>query len=149
MIYADPSFLFSFYAWDDNTAAAQQLYQQDRRRPLLFTPWQRFELRNAVRLVTHRLQRSKLTIRFQGGNVFREIESDLAAGRLKHRDPNCLDTLRLAEELSARHTEFLGTAAVDLWHVASAIVLEADMFWTFDEEQRGLARATGKFHKVA
>ena len=52
MIYADPSFLFSFYAWDDNTAAAQKLYHQDGRRPLVFTPWQRFELRNAVRLAT-------------------------------------------------------------------------------------------------
>ena len=149
MIYADPSFLFSFYAWDDNTAAAQKLYHQDRRRPLVFTPWQRFELRNAVRLVTHRLRRAKLSIQFQGGNVFREIESDLAAGRLKHRESDWLDTLRLAEALSASHTELLGCAAVDLWHVASAILLEADTFWTFDEEQRSLARATKKFDKVA
>ncbi len=63
MIYADTSFLFSFYAWDDNTASAQELYQRDRRRSLIFTPWQRFELRNAVHLVGHR--RSKLPVRFQ------------------------------------------------------------------------------------
>ena len=149
MIYADLSFLFSFYAWDDNTAAAQQLYHQDRRRPLVFTPWQRFELRNAVRLATHRLKRAKLPIRLAGGNVFREIESDLAAGRLKHRDANWLETLRLAEDLSANHTELLGSAAMDLWHVASAILLEADTFWTFDMEQRSLARTTKKFKTVA
>jgi len=149
MIYADPSFLFSFYAWDNNTAAAQRLYHGDRRRPLLFTPWQRFELRNAIRLVTHRLKRAKLPIQFQSGNVFREIEADLSAGRLMHREHDWLDTLRLADELSSKHTELLGSAAVDLWHVASAILLEADTFWTFDEDQQALARATRKFGTVA
>ena len=149
MIYADPSFLFSFYAWDDNTAAAQRLYQRDQRRPLIFTPWQRFELRNAIRLVTHRLKRAKSPIRFQSGNVFREIEADLSAGRLKHREHDWLETIRLADDLSSKHTELLGSAAVDVWHVAVAILLEADAFWTFDEDQQVLARATGKFGTVA
>ena len=126
-----------------------QLYDQDRRRPLLFTPWQRFELRNAVRLVTYRLRRSKLPSRFQGGNVFRELERDLSAGRLKHREPDWLDTLQLAEDLSAKHTNLIGSAAVDLWHVASAILLEANAFWTFDDDQRALARATKQFDTVA
>lgn len=90
-----------------------------------------------------------MPIRFQSGNVFREIEADLSAGRLKHREHDWLDTLRLAEDLSARHTEALGSAAVDLWHVAAAILLEADTFWTFDEEQQALARATKKFDTVA
>ena len=115
----------------------------------LFTPWQRFELRNAIRLVTHRLKRAKLPTRFQSGVVFREIEADLSAGRLMHREHDWLDTLRLADELSSKHTELLGSAAVDLWHVASAILLEADTFWTFDEDQQALARATRKFGTVA
>jgi hypothetical protein len=95
------------------------------------------------------LKRTRLPIRFQSGNVFREIEADLFAGRLKHREPDWLDTLRLAEDLSSRHTELLGNAAVDLWHVASAILLEADTFWSFDEEQQELARATRTFRTVA
>jgi PIN domain len=149
MIYADPSFLFSFYAWDDNTTEAQKVYQRDRRRPLIFTPWQRFELRNAVRLVTHRLKRASVPIRFQTGNVFREIEADLSAGRLVHREHDWLDTLKLADGLSSSHTELLGSAAVDIWHVASAILLEADTFWSFDQDQQALARATRKFASVA
>jgi hypothetical protein len=71
----------------------------------------------------------------------------LSAGRLKHREPDWVDTLRLAEDLSSRHTELLGNAAVNLWHVASAILLEADTFWSFDEEQQELARATRKFRR--
>ncbi len=49
MIYADPSFLTSLYTWDANTKTAQQTYASNGRRPLVFTPWQRLEVRNAVR----------------------------------------------------------------------------------------------------
>ncbi len=81
--------------------------------------------------------------------VFREIEADLSAGRLKHREHDWLDTLKLAEDLSARHSEALGSAAVDLWHVAGAILLEGDTFWTFDEEQGGARAGDQKFVTVA
>jgi hypothetical protein len=64
MIYADPSFLFSFYAWDQN------------------------------------------------------------------------------------YTEATGAAAVDVWHVAAAILQQADTLWTFDEEQRETALRSGKFKRV-
>ena len=148
MIYADSSFLFSLYAWDDNTAAASRVYRADGRRPLLFTPWQRLELRNAVRLVVHRLKAAGQPIRFQAGNVFRRIEADLDGGCLRHADTEDRAVFRLAETLSAAHTEALGCAAVDLWHVAAAIALEADTFWTFDQDQHSLASATGRFRRV-
>jgi hypothetical protein len=148
MIYADPSFLFSFYAMDGNTQAAATLYSADARRPLLFTPWQRFELRNAVRLAGHKLRRQGRTIPFQAGNVFKRVDEDLSAGRLKHEEPNWRETLQMCEELSELHTDALGCASVDLWHVASALVLKADTFWTFDGDQRALAKATGKLRRV-
>jgi len=148
MIYADTSFLFSFYALDQNTRAAVTTYSGDGRRPLLFTPWQRFELRNSTRLTLQRLRRSGQTVPFQIGNVFRLVDESLNAGRLRHEEPAWRDNFRLAEELSEAHTETLGSAAVDLWHVAAAILLEADTFWTFDQEQRTLASATGAFRRV-
>jgi hypothetical protein len=148
MIYADSSFLFSLYAWDDNTLRAQKAYESDRRRPLFFTPWQTLELRNAVRLAAHRLARSGETVRFKIGNVFKRMDDDLSAGRLKYQQPDWKDTLALAEQLSAEHTEQLGTAAVDLWHVATALILRADTFWTFDIDQRRLATATKKIQRV-
>lgn len=148
MIYADPSFLFSFYAMDGNTQAAASVYSSDARRPLLFTPWQRFELRNTVRLASYKLNRQGRTIPFQSGNVFKRVEEDLAAGRLKHEEPDWRDIFRLAEELSDAHTKLLGCASVDLWHVAAALLLKADTFWTFDEDQRALAKATAKIRRV-
>jgi hypothetical protein len=35
-----------------------------------------------------------------------------------------------------------------LWHVAAAVLLRVDTFWTFDEEQRKLAVAAARFSHV-
>jgi hypothetical protein len=148
MIYCDPSFLFSLYAWDDNTGSALKTYSADARRPLIFTPWQRLETRNAVRLAAHKLRRAGKTIPFQPGNVFKRMDQDLAAGILKYQEPDQVEALRLAEDLSDAYTETLGSAAVDLWHVAQAVLLEAEVFWTFDSDQRKLARSIKKFRVV-
>ena len=148
MIYADPSFLCSLYGWDDNTELAQNTFERDARRPLIFTPWQRFEVRNAIRLAAHKLRRAGQTVPFQTGNVFRRMDADVSAGRLRHQEADWRDTLRLAEEISEENTEDLGAASVDLWHVASAVLLGADTFWTFDEDQRKLADAVSQFRRV-
>ena|SRR5205823_3271411 len=148
MIYADPSFLFSLYAWDVNTALAAGTYSKDARRPLVFAPWQRFELRNSIRLAVHKLRRSGQTVPFQPGNVFKQMEEDLSAGRLKHLDTDWRETLRLAEELSSDHAEETGAGATDIWHVASAILLRAETFWTFDKQQYELAKATDNIRNV-
>jgi hypothetical protein len=148
VIYADPSFLFSLYATDAQSAKAEATYHADGRRPLLFTPWQRFELRNAIRLASQRYTSSGQAVPFRVGNVFKLITDDLDAGILQHEEPAWRDTFRLAEELSSQHTDRLGCAAVDLWHVANAIVLEADTFWTFDTDQHALAVAVRRFRKL-
>jgi hypothetical protein len=148
VIYADPSFLFSLYAWDENTKAASAAFSKEQRRPIFFTPWQRFELRNAVRLASGRLMRSGLPLLFQTGNVFKAVQEDIKAGRLEHAEPDWRETLRLAEELSDAHTEQIGSASVDVWHVAAAVLLGADIFWTFDGTQQKLASKCGHIPKV-
>ena len=45
-------------------------------------------------------------------------------------------------------SETLGAAGVDLWHVAAAVLLEVDTFWTFDADQYKLAKAVRKFSHV-
>jgi hypothetical protein len=148
MIYCDPSFLFSLYAWDGNTGSALKIYSTDARRPLIFTPWQRLEARNAVRLAAHKLRRAGKTVPFRPGNVFKRMDEDLAAGILKYQEPDQVEVFRLAEDLSDAFTESLGSAAVDLWHVAQAVLLGAEAFWTFDSDQRMLARSIKKFRTV-
>jgi hypothetical protein len=148
VIYADASFLTSLYGWDGNTDIAQETYEADSRRPLAFTPWQRFEVRNAIRLAAHKLRRAGRIVPFKPGNIFKRLDADLATGLLKHQEPDWRETLRLCEELSREHTEPLGAAAVDLWHVSAAVLLRADTFWTFDGDQRKLAVTVARFKHV-
>jgi hypothetical protein len=148
MIYANPSFLCSLYGLDGNSPRAELTYRADARRPLFLTPWQRFEVRNAMRLAVHQCKRAKRAITVQIGSVFKQIQEDLALGRLRHAEVDWRESMRLAEELSAEHTEATGAGSVDAWHVAAAMLLEADTFWTFDQEQRELAVRAGLFKRV-
>ncbi|HEY0454731.1 MAG TPA: hypothetical protein VGE41_00035 [Verrucomicrobiae bacterium] len=45
--------------------------------------------------------------------------------------------------LAAAHTERLGARAIDLLHVASALMLESELFLTTDLRQAQLAKAEG------
>jgi predicted nucleic acid-binding protein len=48
-----------------------------------------------------------------------------------------------AKRLAKKHTLPLGTRTFDVLHVASALVSEADTFYTFDVNQRKLAKSEG------
>jgi predicted nucleic acid-binding protein len=50
---------------------------------------------------------------------------------------------RTARELSLRHTARHGSRTYDLLHVASALLLGCDTFWSFDTKARALAQAEG------
>jgi hypothetical protein len=48
-----------------------------------------------------------------------------------------------ARELSATHSEETGARAIDLLHVACALLLESEVFLTSDRRQAALAKAEG------
>jgi hypothetical protein len=48
-----------------------------------------------------------------------------------------------ATQIAARHTPAFGTRALDVLEVASALVLNADTFYTFDRKQAKLAVTLG------
>ena len=49
----------------------------------------------------------------------------------------------VSSQLARRHGAKLGLRTLDTLHVASALELKAECFWTFDERQKKLARAVG------
>jgi len=49
----------------------------------------------------------------------------------------------LARRLSRRHTAKVGTRSLDIIHVASALLLRPEVFYSFDERQRRLAETEG------
>lgn len=50
---------------------------------------------------------------------------------------------QMAVTISRRHTAKMGVRTLDVVHVATAVVLKPDAFFTFDDRQRKLAKAEG------
>ena len=46
-------------------------------------------------------------------------------------------------EIARLYTPRLGTRTIDTLHVAAALELGAERFWTFDDRQKKLAKAAG------
>ena len=136
MHYADTSFLAALYLDIDRHHRTAVRFMSETAPDILFTPFNRVELRNAIR---QRLHREQLQVS-DADRIFAEIDADLREGFLVHRPINHTDVYRLADELSAKQP---GQRTLDLLHVASAIALKARTFLTFDEHQAALGIAAG------
>ena len=136
--YADASFLVSLYGQDANSAEAQRL-AAGLKAPFAFTPLLRHEARNAFRLAVFRNEITPGECR----EFLAAIEADIKTGALVEAPVAWAEVFAEAEALSAAHTEKLGTRASDVLHVASAAVLGAKDFFTFDTRQKALAVKAG------
>jgi predicted nucleic acid-binding protein len=88
-------------------------------------------------------------------HIFRKAitrsEADHVLGRFQeHRAQNLWRETPLPDrafevcaELAHRHAARLGVRTLDTLHVACALELKAEHFWTFDERQAKLATAVG------
>ena len=138
MVYADTSFLFSLVLHDANTAAAGA-YLKGHAASLVFTPWQRCELQNAIRLSVWRGNCDAPAAK----RALARITADIAAGNLTETPLVWPDVLAIADELSEKHTAALGVRSLDLLHVAAAVSLDVKTFLTCDGRQLALARVAG------
>jgi len=138
VIYPDTSFLFSLYVTEETTPLAEA-YGVGLSEAMIFTPFHRLELRAALRLRVFRGDLSLDNLKM----AFRDNEEDLAQGILQHTPLVWADALREAERLGEAHLAEIGARSGDLLHVASAVVLGAKEFVTFDQRQTALARRAG------
>lgn len=107
--------------------------------PLAITSLNQFELHNAIRLSVFR----KLLDRRVAAADLELIRKDIAAGVLIPTPCDWVSVHARAERLSFERTAKSGHRAMDLLHVASALVLGAADFLTFDQNQGRLAFALG------
>ncbi|HEY6302166.1 MAG TPA: type II toxin-antitoxin system VapC family toxin [Terriglobales bacterium] len=135
-IYADTSFFVSLYVIDRHTAEVERRL---RARPSLWmTPLHVAEWTHAIeqhvfRKAITRSEADRLLQRFQehrSQNLWREAPVPDRASEV------CAD-------LARRHAARLGIRTPDTMHVASALELKGEHFWTFDERQAKLAVAAG------
>lgn len=132
--YADTGFLVSLYGQDAHSAAASVLV---RSKPVfILTCLGETEFTNAVEL---RVFRKEWTRR-EARSVHEQFLQHQAAGVFRS-EPLGSEVWEKALILSRRHSSILGARTLDLLHVATALVLRPDVFYTFDERQRKVAKA--------
>jgi len=135
-VYADSSFFVSTCVLDVHTAEATLRMAQ--RPAVWITALNRAEVANAI----HRY-------------VFRgAISAADALASWSHFEQDCARviwipinfperTWETSIALARRHGPTLGVRTLDSLHVACALELKAEKFWTFDERQARLADAVG------
>jgi predicted nucleic acid-binding protein len=135
-VYADSSFLASVYVTDMHTPEALRRMSQHPR--LWFTPFHEVEISHAIARQV-----------FQGymadaraNRAFRELSRDCTEGVWALTGfPEA--AFARGAMLARAHVAKLGTRTLDSLHVACALELKVQHFWTFDERQAKLAKAAG------
>lgn len=136
-IYADTSFLVSLYSLDANSSVAAQTIRESCGERYI-TVLGELEVLNAFEL---RVFRKELSMQ-QVQTSLDDFEEDLANGILLLR-PLSEQVFERARQLSRQTTARLGTRTADLLHVAAALELDVDSLFSFDQQQRKLARTLG------
>jgi len=136
--FADTGFVASLYLKESTSAPARAAIQAG---PVVLplTPLAALELRNAF---NRAVQRQRITAA-QRDALWRDVEADIASGFLVPTPVDADELHRKARQLSDCHTPALGTRTLDLLHVAAALLLEAKVFFSFDDRQRKAAASEG------
>ena len=138
MICADTSFYFSLYGNDANSKHALA-WIRDCRQALQVSPYNRFELNNALRFAAFRGVLSPS----EAENHLARFSVAIKQGRLIEESINLSEVLDEAGRLSAKYTIERGHRSFDILHVAAANVMHAETFLTFDANQGQLAQSEG------
>jgi predicted nucleic acid-binding protein len=135
-VYADSSFFVSIYLEDRHSKTAEQLISSGTR--VWFTPLHYAECTHAVvQQVFH-----KNLPATDAQQAYSHLEKDRAAGLWVEAEmPE--QVFDVCADLARRYGPRMGVRTLDSLHVACALQLKAELFWTFDERQAKLAKAAG------
>jgi predicted nucleic acid-binding protein len=136
MVCVDSSFLASLYAQEIHSSEAHRRVAQ--KPQTWITPLNRAELAHAFHYQVFRSRISATEAKL----AWSQFEQDCARQVWLQVDlpdamwETCID-------LAKKFGPALGVRTLDSLHVACALELGADKFWTFDERQAKLAEAAG------
>jgi predicted nucleic acid-binding protein len=135
-VYVDSTFLVSLYVTDIHSSEARRRVQGVPS--LTITSLHRAEWAHA--LAQHQ---------FRGNMTPKEAQrahdrfSSGEAARLWRAVPLPENAFELCADLARRYGSKFGMRTLDTLHVACALELKAERFWTFDDRQAKLAKAQG------
>jgi len=136
MIYADSSLLVSSYVEDVHSVEADR--RMNAAPSVWITPLNRSEVAHAIHQC---IFRGSLALP-DAQSAWKDFQKDCKEGiwipvNLPER------TWEISIDLARRHGPTLGVRTLDSIHVACALELKAEKFWTFDDRQARLAEAVG------
>lgn len=105
---------------------------------LFLTPLHSAELAHAIE---QNVFRGRISAE-SAARVYLELERDRRAGLWREVGQPEL-TFDVSVDLVRAHTAVIGNRTLDTLHVAAALELKSNRFWTFDERQAKLAKAVG------
>lgn len=138
VIACDTSFLFSLYGSDAHSQRAVAWVAQNKLA-LCLNSLTHFELGNALRFSEFR----KVIPVGSAAAYWAGFEAAISQGRLIVVTSNLADVVDEAKRLSSIRTLHGGHRGFDILHVASALMMKATQFLTFDENQKNLAESEG------
>jgi predicted nucleic acid-binding protein len=134
--YADTSFFVSLYVKDTHSITADHMLRGGERPPI--TPLHIAEWTHAI---AQQVFRRHMTVT-EADRLHRDFYEDRSA-RIWQTISVPETALEVCTDLGRRYGPKLGMRTLDSLHVACALELKAERFWTFDIRQRKLARAVG------
>jgi len=146
-VYADTSWWLAYKCRRDaHHELATSLFDAHPEAEVLWTSWQRVEVFNSFRQAEH----LGLLAKGESQPLIHSLQQEVKLGYWPHIEFDWTGAVRLAAEISAKHSAALMIRAMDLFHVAIAHELSVTAFLSFDEDQLGLAKASGlKLLKLA
>jgi predicted nucleic acid-binding protein len=134
--YVDTSFLVSLYLQDSHSHTADRMLQS--LTDCFLTPLHQAEWFHAI---AQHVFRGVIT-ETKAGELHSLFEQDMKTGPWQNVGmPE--QAFELCADLARRYGPKLGVRTLDSLHVACAVELKAERFWTFDERQAKLAKARG------
>jgi predicted nucleic acid-binding protein len=137
--YADASFLVSAFGKDAHTPTAIRWLRSFTEFPILVSRLTLLEADTALRaaVLGKRITGEEMTSALHG------IHRALKEGFLVRREVPTHQWYPQAHRISAHDTHRSAARALDIMHVAAAVVLRAKGFLSFDDRQRELAEDEG------
>jgi predicted nucleic acid-binding protein len=136
--YADTGFVVTLYKQETTSTQAAALMARQKTSVQL-TQLGELEFHNALHLAVFRNEITATDAALKK-RLFLE---DLANGIFTITPVPASALFAKSIELANRHSANLGTRSLDLMHVAAALLLKAETFFSFDERQRKAAKAEG------
>ena len=147
-VYADSSVILRLVTGETGAQQAAAEYRRLGRPSLFYLPLHALEVENGIR--QRAFHERRVLPSGQRARIAQERDAALGRlagwvkrGALKELVQDMDPATDRARQLSATHSEKLGARAIDLLHVACALLLESEAFLTSDQRQATLARAEG------